>query len=358
MRSTKEEELRCIEALSNAKAPSGFEDEAVLAVRSFLEPGMHVEEDHLRNVYIYGKKTGKPVFMLDAHGDEVGMMVQFIRPNGTLQFLPLGGWSASSFPASKVWVRNREGRWIPGIIAEKPVHFRSAAEKQALLSPADMVIDIGAVSLEDAVENFGVRIGEPVVSDVQYTYDEEHDIMMGKGFDCRIGVAAMVETLKRLQERELEFDVCAVMSAQEEIGDRGIQVAVEQVCPEVAICFEGCPADDTFSEDYKIQAGIKRGPMIRFMDVSMIANPRYMQDTIRIAAEQGIPLQTSVRSGGGNNGAVINLTGRGVPVIVIGIPVRYIHSHYGIASYEDYEAAVELAVNVVSQMTREKLAGF
>ena len=49
---------------------------------------------------------------------------------------------------------------------------------------------------------------------------------------------------------------------------------------------------------------------------------------------------------------------RGVPVIVIGIPVRYIHSHYGIASYSDFEAAVDLAVAVVEHMTQEKLESF
>lgn len=358
MKSTKKEQLQIIEALSNAKGPSGFEDEAVEVVRQYAAEGLIIEEDRVRNVYLHGEKDGKPIFMLDAHGDEVGAMVQFIRPNGTLNFLPLGGWSASSFPASKVRVRTKSGRWIPGIVAEKPVHFKSANEQGSVLNMADMVIDIGAVSAEDAVQNFGVQVGEPVISDVQWEYDEEHDIMIGKGFDCRIGVAAMLEAQKRLMEEDLEFAVWSVMSSQEEIGDRGIKVAINQVNPEVAICFEGCPADDTFSEGYKIQSGLKKGPMIRFMDRSMIANPRYMRDTIRIAEEKGIPLQTSVRTGGGNNGAVINLEGRGIPVIVIGIPVRYIHSHYGICSYCDYEAAVELAVEVVKQMTREKLAGF
>lgn len=63
------------------------------------------------------------------------------------------------------------------------------------------------------------------------------------------------------------------MSAQEEVGERGVQVAVQNTAPQVAICFEGCPADDTFTEDYAVQTAMKKGPMLRFMDVSMIANP-------------------------------------------------------------------------------------
>lgn len=67
----------------------------------------------------------------------------------------------------------------------------------------DLVIDVGAVSYEDAVENFGVRIGEPAVSAVDFSYDEQHDIMFGKGFDCRIGCAAMLESVKRLSDKDL-----------------------------------------------------------------------------------------------------------------------------------------------------------
>lgn len=148
------------------------------------------------------------------------------------------------------------------------------------------------------------------------------------------------------------------MSAQEEVGERGVQVAVQNTAPQVAICFEGCPADDTFTEDYAVQTAMKKGPMLRFMDVSMIANPRYMRDTFELAEKLSIPCQASVRAGGGNNGAYVNLTGRGVPVIVIGIPVRYIHSHYGIASYSDFGGSSRLGSGSCEHMTQEKLDEF
>lgn len=362
MRSTKSESLALIQALSEAKAPSGFEDEAIAAAGNFAGEYALVMEDHLRNLYICPKgdaeEDGRPVFMLDAHGDEVGMMVHSITPKGTLHFLTLGRWNPDTLPSSRVMVHTRFDTWIPGIIAAKPVHFMTEAEKGKPLSISDLVIDVGAVSREEAIEDFGIRIGEPVVSGVNFEYDEAHDIMIGKGFDCRIGCAAMLETVKRLADERLPFAVRGVMSAQEEVGERGVQVAVRRIHPQVAICFEGCPADDTFTEDYAVQTALKKGPMLRFMDVSMIANPRYMRDTIELAERMGIPCQTSVRAGGGNNGAFVNLAGEGIPVIVIGIPVRYIHSHYGIASYGDFEAAVELAVAVVKGMTPEKLQRF
>ena len=81
-----------IQELSDAKAPSGFEDEAVAVAKKYGAEFADVEEDCLRNLYLRSKNnTGnKPVFMLDAHSDEVGLMVHSIKPNGTLRFVSLG----------------------------------------------------------------------------------------------------------------------------------------------------------------------------------------------------------------------------------------------------------------------------
>ena len=69
--------------------------------------------------------------MLDAHGDEVGFMVHSIRPNGLLRFVNIGGWNLNTLSSADVLVRNSLGEYIPGIIAAKPVHFQTAAEKAA-----------------------------------------------------------------------------------------------------------------------------------------------------------------------------------------------------------------------------------
>ncbi len=107
-----------------------------------------------------------------------------------------------------------------------------------------------------------------------------------------------------------------------------------------------------------IQTALKKGPMLRFMDVSVICSPRYQRYVLDLAEEKGIPVQASVREGGGNNGAMINSSLDGIPVVVIGVPVRYIHSHYGIASYYDFEATVKLAVEVVRSMTKDIIESF
>lgn len=159
-------------------------------------------------------------------------------------------------------VRNKDGEWIRGAIAAKPPHFLSDEERaqNKVQSVSNLVIDIGARSAEEAKEAFGIRIGEPAVPATPFEYDEARDIMFGKGFDCRIGCAALIETMRLLSGMELDVDVIGVLSAQEEVGERGCKVAVNKVRPNIAIVYEGCPADDTFGEAYAMQTIMKKAP--------------------------------------------------------------------------------------------------
>lgn len=351
--------LEMISALSDAPGASGFEEEVARVGRHYAEGIGEVEEDFLRNLYIRRKENvgGRPMVMLDAHADEVGFIVQAIKPNGTLRFLTLGRWSKNALASSKVLVRNADGEYIPGIIASKPVHFMSAAEKE---NPAqeisDMVIDVGAVSAQDAVDNYHLRIGEPVVPATCFAYDQAHGVMFGKAFDCRIGCAVLLEALRRLDGRTLPCDVTGVLSAQEEVGTRGCRVTVNRVQPDIAVVLEGCPADDTFSEPYMVQTALKKGPMLRHIDVSAICAPRYQRWALNLAREKGIPVQEAVRAGGGNNASVFQTALLGAPSIVVGVPVRYAHSCNGMTAAEDFEASVQLVIALLENITPEMIA--
>ncbi len=352
--------LEMIAAISNANGVSGFEEEAAAVIRSYAEPVGEVSIDRMRNTFIRrAENTGsRPVVQLDAHSDEVGFMVQAVCPNGTLRILPIGGWVTSNIPAHKVWVRNRDGNWIPGLTASKPPHFMSETERKAPLEMSSITVDVGACSAEEAVRDFGIRIGEPVAPDVTFTYDGKHDLMIGKSFDCRLGCAAMVKTLHELRGQPLNVDVIGACAAQEEVGCRGAAVTANVIKPDIAIVFEGCPADDTVVESFMVQTALKHGPMLRHIDAKMITNPRYQRYALALAEEKGIPVQDSVRSGGATNGSAIHLNESGVPVIVIGIPVRYIHTHYGIASYADFDNSVRLACELLKAFDRELIFSF
>ena len=323
--------LEMIAAISNANGTSGFEDEVVAAIRPYAEGLGEITEDRMRNLYIRRKENNgkRPVVQLDAHSDEVGFMVQAICPNGTLRIIQIGGWVNHNIPAHKVLVRNRFGEYIPGLTASKPPHFMTEQERKAPLDMKDITVDVGAVSKEEAVEKFGIRIGEPVVPDVTFTYSETTDLMVGKSFDCRLGCAAILKT-----------------------------VTAQVIKPDIAIVFEGCPADDTCVESYMVQTAIKRGPMLRHIDARMITNPHYQRYALDLAEKLGIPVQDAVRSAGSTNGAAIHLTEKAVPVIVIGVPVRYAHTHYGISAYSDFDNAVKLACEILKRLDEEQVMSF
>ena len=351
--------LELISKLSDANGPSGFEDEVIAVAREEMQELAACQEDSLRNLYLSRQENNgqRPVVMLDAHSDEVGFMIRSILADGTMRFLPLGGWVNYTVPASRVRVRTDQGSWITGVVAPRPVHFQSAAERGKTPEISEMVIDVGATSYDEAV-SFGMETGAPVVPDVDFEYNEKNGVMLGKAFDCRVGCGVLCDTLRELDGEELAVDVTGVLSSQEEVGDRGVQVAARTVHPDLAIVFEGAPADDTFTPPGEIQTGLGRGVMLRHYDLGMITNPRLMRYTLDLAKEYGIPTQQAVRTGGRTNGAQINLTGQGVPTIVLSVPVRYAHTHHGFASIHDYESAVKLAVQLLRSLDEEVISTF
>lgn len=355
-----EQALKLIGKLSDAKGAPGFEDEVLEVLRGFGRGLGTFSEDCMRNLYLKraGNRGGRPVVQLDAHTDEVAFMVQAVRPNGTLQFLPLGGWVPSNIPAHRVWVRNADGEYLPGVVASKPPHFMTEAEKDKPLSVADLAVDVGASSYEEAVRDYRIRIGEPVVPNVSFEFLPERGLLLGKAFDCRLGCAAILETLRELGSKPLDVDVVCAFASQEEMGMRGAAVTADTVKPDLAVVFEGCPADDTFTEEYAIQTAIKKGPMLRHIDAKMITNPRFQRFALDLAETRGIPAQQAVRTGGATNGAPIHLSNGGVPTIVLGLPVRYAHTHYGISAYSDFENGVQLAAAVLESVDSEIISKF
>lgn len=347
--------IELIQDLSNAFGPSGFEEEVASIVKEELKDTC-LSTDTLCNVRCTFDQNEGPVVMLDAHLDEVGLIVQAIRPNGTMNFLPLGGWSNTTLPASKMWIKNKDNEKISALVAAKPVHFMNAQERNSTPDISNMVLDCGSISEKSTKEDFKIRIGSPVVPAVKCEYNEEKGLFLGKAFDCRIGVAALIETMKRLKQEDLKVNVAASFSAQEEVGERGIKANLNALKPKVAICFEGCPSDDTFMEPCLIQAALYQGPMLRHFDRSMITHPKFQRFALDLAEKKGIPVQESVRQGGGTNGGMIHM--EDIPCIVIGIPVRYIHSSYGYCTLKDFNASVELAVELCKALNQEVIDSF
>ncbi|MGO3732964.1 MAG: M42 family metallopeptidase [Vagococcus sp.] len=347
-------EIERILDVSNLYGVSGFEDEVVHYVRNEWRHLGSTDTDSIKNLYLNVNKGKQYTIQLDAHSDEVGFIVQAIRPNGLLTFLPVGGWIPSNSMAQKVKVRNNQGTYVTGIVTSKPPHFMTDSERKGPIKFEHLAIDIGAISKEDAETRFHLSIGAPVVPDVVCEYHSNTGLFLGKAFDCRIGVACMMDVLNELKDEDNDANLVATLTAQEEVGLRGAEVAAKKVQADLAIVFEGCPADDTSAPDYLIQSGLGKGPMLRYFDVSMITNPEWQNYAIQLAKSAAIPIQVSVRSGGGTNGAAINRF-NGAPAIVVGIPVRYAHTPHCYVDYADYQAAKELVIQLIRSLTTDRI---
>lgn len=355
----KEQEIKLLKAFSDANSTSGFEEEFVNLFRETVKNIADVRVDGMLNVYASKKenKPNRPVIQLDAHSDSVGFITQAVRPNGMIKFVPLGGWVKYNIPALRVKIKNRDGAYIPGVVATKPPHFMTQAERNNVPEVADMSIDVGSNSRAETINEYKIDTGCPIFVDVKCEYNEKSGLFFGKDFDDRFGAAAMADVLDRLDGEEVAFNVVAALSSQEEVGLRGAYVTARAIKPDVAIVLESCPADDTFTPDWLSQTGLKRGPMLRDMDTSFLPNPKFQQYACDLADKNNIPYTRSVRTGGGQDGAAIYYE-NGAPTIVIGIPVRYEHSPYCFSAYQDYKASVDLAEAIIRDLNKDKLNSF
>lgn len=344
--------LKRIEALTNAFGPSGFEEDVVKEILAMKLP-LNIEVDAMNNVYLSLKSnTGnRPKIMLDAHHDEVGFMVQSITANGLISIATLGGWVPSNVPAHTVLIKTQSGDYVRGIVASKPPHFMTEKEKAAPLEIESLLIDVGVTSREEVIDTYGIQVGDPIAPEVQFSYETKTGILFGKAFDNRLGCVSVIETLLRLCEYgDPGVDVVGALATQEEVGTRGAYVTSQVVKPDYAIVFEGSPADDLYFDRFTTQCALKAGTQIRHLDSSYVSHRGFIDFAKGIADAKGIKYQSAVRRKGGTNAGRIHLQGKAVPVLVLGVPSRYVHTHYNYSALEDIESTVALAFEVVQKI--------
>lgn len=313
--------------------------------------------DKTGNLSFYKPGRSKhPLVMLTAHMDEVGLAVQSITKDGYIRFLPMGGFWKPVLPAQRFKLLTRTGTEITGVIATKPVHMLSKSEKQNTPEINDMFLDIGATSAGQARSEFGVRLGDPIVPDVDFAQTRNPDLFVGKAFDDRAGLAVGTEVFKRLGNTHPNT-VCLAATVQEEVGGRGAQTACAKIKPDVALVLEGAPADDfPGAAPDNCQGALGKGAQIRVMDPTTVMNPDLVELLINTAEECDIPYQTAVRRSGGTDAKKIHVAGEGVPCVVLSVPARYIHTPHCMVNITDCLSAVKLIEKVVQKLDSETVA--
>ena len=340
--------------LTDAHGAPGFEDEVRAIFADELDGMGEISTDG--NGSVFCEAGEGPRVLLTGHMDEVAFRVQNMTPDGFIQFVTLGGWWPHTLLAQRVAVRTRDGRKVLGVVASTPPHFLPESEKSRVLPIEKMFIDVGASSRTDLEKNMGIRIGDPIVPLTSFTPMHDPNLFMAKAFDNRVGMACAIQATQSLATAGHPNTLVACGTVQEEVGVRGAITAAVQSTPDVAIVLEGTPADDTPGFNRAASQGaMGKGVQIRLQDPTAIMNPALVDLAVKVAEENDIPYQLTVRSSGGTDARAFHLSGTGVPSIVLGTPSRYIHSHNSIIDVRDYLAMLELSVALVQRLNQNEV---
>ena len=337
------ETLELVRTLADAFGPPGFEDDARDAVRALVEPvADEVRQDVLGSLVAVVRGRSKRVAMLDAHLDEIGLIVNYIDEQGFVRFAALGGWDDRILLAQRVVIRTREGRMVRGIIGHAPPHLQSKEQREHVVKIDEMFIDLGATSRAE-VAALGVRVGDPAV--VYYPLEQlAGGTVTAKALDDRAGCAVAVRVLERLAKDRPELTVAATFTVCEEVGARGAKTAAFDLDPAVALVLEGTiGADVPGIEPRKQPVVLGRGPAISIADSSIVVRPKVVAFLERLADEAGIPWQHKMPPYSGTNAGVIHTVRGGTLTGVVSVPCRYIHSPVSTMRLEEFEQTVALA---------------
>ena len=326
-----------LKTLTEINAPAGHEQPIRRALLEELKAkGHNPYIDKMGNVIVVKEGNGpapRKRVMVSAHMDEVGLIVTGHTDGGFLKVNQAGGIDPRVLISKRVLVGDDN---IPGVIGAVAIHLQSAADRARVMGYRDIAVDIGAIDKKEAERK--APIGTYISFDTPYVEYGE-GFACGKAFDDRVGCW----TILRLLEEDLPCDLVAAFVSEEEVGCRGASGAAFAQEPDIGIVLEGTTCNDLgdIPEVSQVcKAG--QGVAVSFMDGSSIANRDLFKKALEVGAKEGIAHQVKASVSGGNDGGVIQRAREGIPVVVLSVPCRYIHSPSTVVNLSDVESQFEL----------------
>lgn len=347
-----------LEELTNAYGPSGLEEAVTSIFKSHLKDLAKISYDKMGSIIAEKKGAAdRPRVMVVGHCDEIGFMVSEITGNGFIKFLPLGGWWGHVALGQRVMVLGRKGA-TPGVIGSTPPHILEAEQRKKVLDIKDMYIDVGVKGKFNVTKKLGISVGDVIVPDAKFTVMATKGMYLAKAIDDRFGCAVAIDIMKKLAGTKHPNTLYSVGSVQEEVGCRGAGTAGWLVDPDVCLAIDVGIAKDTPGIKGEAPEKLGEGPSILVMDGRMIPNVKLRQFVTDTANKLKIKYHLSSMDRGSTDGSAIHIQRIGVPTVVIGIPVRYIHSHNSIMYRADYDATVKLVLELVKKLDRKRVESF
>lgn len=343
-----------LKEITEANGVSGYEDEIRQIMKRELNGFVdNIEFDKMGSVL--GIKKGSfdsPRIMVIGHMDEIGFMVKEITNEGYIKFLPLGGWWGHVALGQRMRIITSKGP-IVGVVGSTPPHLLTPEDRKKVLEIKDMFIDVGTTEKFNVEKKLGIKLGDPIIPDSSFTIMGNHKMYMAKAFDNRVGCAVVIELLKKLKRAKHPNTVLGAASVQEEVGLRGAQTIAHLGNPDVCIVVDTGIGQDIPPHGFKKAEKMGAGAEILLYDGGMIPNIKLRNLVIKTAEEKKIPYHLSYMERGATDGGRIHVSRSGVPSIVIGLPVRYIHSHNSILNRDDYDNNIKLILEVIKKLDKK-----
>jgi putative aminopeptidase FrvX len=321
-----------IRKLVGTHGPSGVEDQIRAVIRAEVEPlADELRVDPLGSLVVRKRGGGGGQrILLDAHMDEIGVMVTYVDEKGFVRFTRIGGVNPLNCVGGRVAFADGTG----GVIAVE--EKREDTSKVPRFE--QLYIDVGATSGDDCP----VGVGDAAV--FVRPFLAQGTRLISKAMDDRIGCAVLVETLRRLEHTP--HDVYFVFSVQEETTLSGARTSAYGIEPDLAIAVDVTGTGDT-PECRPMAVKLGQGPAVKVQDRGMIAHPVVRDLLVRRAKEANIPYQLEVLEYGTTDAAAMQLVRAGVPSGCLSIPCRYIHTPSEMVDEEDVEHSVQLLLEVL-----------
>ena len=332
---------QALERLCTCTAPSGFEGPAAAVAAELLRPLVdEVSIDRMGNVLgVRRSKTpGAPKLLLDAHLDEIGLIVTGVE-DGFLRFRSIGGVDPRMLPGRELVVLTDPP--LRGLVA-----CPAGGDENKSVPLNELYVDVG-LSQEEAER--AVPVGTPMVYRAG-CFPLGEDQMCGKSMDDRACFVTLLRAAELLRDKELDVELHIMGSTREEVSGAGAVVGTWAVAPDFCVAVDVThgktpdgPADKTFDLGGGPAIGV--GPnMTRWMTERMIDKAR----------EHSIPYQMEIMSGHtGTNGWEMQISREGVATSVLSLPLKYMHTPVETLSLADMEGVAQLLAAFTENLGKE-----
>lgn len=326
-----------LKKLSDLRGASGHEYRINKEIAEMFEKYCDsVQIDALGSVIAYKscKKANAPKVMLEAHMDEIGLTVNSISDEGYIYFSNLGGVDQRILPSSEVVVHGKQD--IEGIVGMPPA---VAGDPDKSFKAKELAVDTGLAA--ETVKEI-VSVGDSIT--LPQSVGEFGDGMFSaKTMDDRASVAAILKVLDNIKDCDLNCDIYAVAAVQEEVGCRGGKTTSFGIMPDMAIAIDVTHGITPDNSENAIEIGsgtaMSKGPNI---------HPKLVKRLEQTAIDNEIPYNIEIDGGAtGTDAWEIQISGGGIPVALMSIPLRYMHTSVETAALSDIKDTARVITEFV-----------